>query len=326
VSCAITVAPAGASARPIAPPVDDTTAASITIRRISRLRLAPSAARTASSLRRPTARGSAGWRGSRRSAAPPRRRHQHEQFEPRVAERVLLGRHHDGADAGVGRGEFLLQRRRDAAHVVGGGLEADAGRESRDDVQVMGVVVGEVGRREVDRGPVVDVAIAEDESGRHHPDHLVAVVVHQQRASENAGVAAVSPLPQPVADDHDRRARAILVVGERTADRRMHAEDDEEILADAAAEQLFGRPIRRDVGRAAARGGDAGERVLPPLPFDVVARRRRVTCETRAGVVLSRPARPGSGRHRKRPDQDRVDGREDRRVRAILARASRSDQ
>src|SRR5207302_7071555 len=102
-------------------------------------------------------------------------------------------------------------------------------------------------------------AVAKHERRRHHADDLVAVVVHQHGAADHGPIAAITALPQAVADDDDGRARAVFLIREDAADPRLDAEDAEEVRGHRAADDLLGFAVAGEARRGAARGGEIDE-------------------------------------------------------------------
>ena len=168
--------------------------------------------------------------------------------------------------------------------------------------------------REVNRSPEIDMAVAKHERPRHHANDFVPVVVHQDRPADDGGVAAETPLPESVADDHDLRTGAVFLVGERPAALRRHAEDAEEIRRDQPAEHLLGLSVAGQARCRAARGGDVLEGTIQPAPLVVIARRGRVLRNPReAGVFPEHDEAVGVGEGQG-ADHHRVDHRKNRRV------------
>ena len=117
------------------------------------------------------------------------------------------------------------------------------------------------------------IARAIEHAGRQHADHLVRLVVEQQVAAEDAGVAAEVRLPGGVADQHHLGGAGLVFFGpEAAADHRLHAEHGEVIrrhVASGEADRLavdhhrrgrgrFGRQRREASGSAAAARGRCG--------------------------------------------------------------------
>src|ERR1700677_2861048 len=86
---------------------------------------------------------------------------------------------------------------------------------------------------------------------RHDADHQVIHVVQPYGGADDVAVAAESPLPEAMAEDHFTLAARLIFAGaERAAERRLHAEHIEEIDID---QRLI------DALRLAARTRDIGE-------------------------------------------------------------------
>ena len=74
-----------------------------------------------------------------------------------------------------------------------------------------------------------------EHAGRQHADHLVRLVVEQQRAAEHRPVAAEIQLPRRVAEHHDAIGAGLILVGAKgAAEQRLHPEDGEVIGRDVA--------------------------------------------------------------------------------------------
>jgi hypothetical protein len=59
---------------------------------------------------------------------------------------------------------------------------------------------------------------------RHHPDDDVRLAIDRDGPADDVRIAAVAPLPQPVAEHGDLGIDAVLVDAERPPDRRLAAE------------------------------------------------------------------------------------------------------
>ena len=75
-----------------------------------------------------------------------------------------------------------------------------------------------------------------EELGRRHPDNSERAAFDDERRANDVGIPTETPLPHPIADDHNRTIRSATthIVGgrERAAEERWHAKHREEIAAD----------------------------------------------------------------------------------------------
>ena len=92
--------------------------------------------------------------------------------------------------------------------------------------------------REGDRQ--VDIGASPHEPLRHHPDDGADLVVEAELPADHGGVAAELPLPEPVAEDGDRRRIRPAVVGEvGPSEERRHAHDEERVRRAVVAAQAL---------------------------------------------------------------------------------------
>ena len=156
-------------------------------------------------------------------------------------------------------------------------------------------------------------AVAIEHSRRQDADHLVRLVVEQQVAAEDGGVAAEVALPGGVAQHHHaRRAGLVFFGAERAAKERLDAEHGEVIGRHVAAVEAHRLTVHRD-GRGGERlGGQGLERPVLPLQLDEVAGRGRVAGG--GGRRLPDAHDPLRVREWQRLEQHAVDQAEHRRV------------
>ena len=240
---------------------------------------------------------------------------QHQQRPPEsVADDVLDERDEAGAPAALAGRHRRRDLRRDRLQLAIGRLDRHAGRESREDVElvVQAVLRGHVG---LHRHRDLDVA-GQRQADRRHADDGVGLPVELQRLADDVGPAAEVPAPEPVRDDRDSRAvRAVLVRGEVAPLGHPHTECVEEIGRDpphldqlwvGAPGQVHGAPRDR---------GHRGEARRARLEVDVVRHRdreeRHVALEVR---LVDGDEAIGLG-ERERLQHHRVDGAEHRRRR-----------
>src|SRR5262249_15886400 len=113
------------------------------------------------------------------------------------------------------------------------------------------------------------VAVAE--TLRHHADDRVGIIVDRNALACDGRIGAESPLPQPLAQDHDALAiRRIFLLREAAPDGRIHAQHAKESRGDSDApdELRFAAARQIDAGADADRGGDAVERLAMLAPED----------------------------------------------------------
>src|SRR5262249_20012370 len=161
----------------------------------------------------------------------------------------------------------------------------------------------------------IDTTVAVAEILRQHADDRIRIVVDRNALAGDGRIGAESPLPQPVAQDHDALAvRRIFLLRETAPDGRIHAQYAEEIRGDSdATDELRLTATRQiDAGADAYRGGDAVERLtmLPPedeLGFAGVP-------ETHVRPIRREPHNPLGLRVGKRAQEHGIHDGEDRRV------------
>ncbi len=250
-------------------------------------------------------------------------RHGSEQQKQRRAEgagHCVAERLRDGALSHVVR-ELAGERFGDADEVLLCAFEAHPRLEPRDHLREM-VSAGEhvaVGL-ERDRCPQLDGRIVEGESLRHHADHGPGFTVERDRLSQHAGIAGEVPHPEPVREHRHLMSAPLLLLGrEEAAEARLEAERRRE---------LMGRPVHQDpLGLAACDPDVAPGRVVRSH------RRERLRAIAIRPEIGERHAHLRiRGRHRpdenqplwiaigQRTQEHRVDGGEERRVRAEAER------
>ena len=149
------------------------------------------------------------------------------------------------------------------------------------------------------------------------------LAVDDDLPAENAGIRAIAPPPERVADDDDAfAARLFFVRGELAALRDRHAEKREEVGGHASAAEALRFAIARDVAFPRPQGADAAEHGAGLLPLQVRLHGDRQARELIAPLRNDHFhavdfVRLGIGQ---RPQQHRVDDAEDGRVRADAER------
>ena len=144
--------------------------------------------------------------------------------------------------------------------------------------------------------------------------------VEPYRAAEDRAIRAELPLPEIVAEHHDRVASGHLVfVGSKgAAQLGLHAHHREEV----AAHQQADRQFRQRAGLGGEPHNRLGERdqsfeapaAIPDV--DVVAIRREQDRPDGAEEIDPTVSTSPAARHGERPEQQRIGEAEDRRVRA----------
>ena len=153
--------------------------------------------------------------------------------------------------------------------------------------------------------------------GRHHPDHLVRGAVHPHRGADHVRIGAETPPPQPVAEhDHSVVARPVLAGQEGAAQARFQPEHVEEAGGDPGADHPLGVALASEVEARVLDRGEGLERPARPPPIGEVAG-GDVAEELAAALAapvrdLPDPDHAARIGKRQRPQDDRVDRREER--------------
>ena len=166
--------------------------------------------------------------------------------------------------------------------------------------------VRQIGRREVNGRPVIDVAVAKDEVARQYTDDGLLLAVHEDRLPDQGRIAQISPLPKSVTDQHHGRTRPVFIFGKYAAQNRADSEDGEKVRCNAPAEYLFRHAVLSEVGRAAARCRHAGKNVVLVLPVDVVSHGWSVLRKAGEARILPDHYQPAGVFVRQRAKQNRV--------------------
>ena len=166
------------------------------------------------------------------------------------------------------------------------------------------------------------------ESGRGHADHFMRHGVDQDRPPEDAVVAAKSPLPETMADDHTAvTPRGLFGRGERATERRLHPERVEEIGGDTKAGDALGFLAGREVHLPPVERSQLIEDIGLFLPVGEVGwRHRLLLVEGELRPSLRNEHEPVDVGDRERPEDQRVDHLEDRRVGAEPERQRQDDE
>ncbi|HEV2844557.1 MAG TPA: hypothetical protein VG477_06905 [Thermoanaerobaculia bacterium] len=148
----------------------------------------------------------------------------------------------------------------------------------------------------------------------HHGEGLAA---EAHLPAQHAGIGGEAALPEVVGEHHHRvGAGGRLLVGpEEAAPGRLHPQHVEVARGDDLALELRRVPLAPQGGGDVAVGGEAGEGLarLPPQVLEVrVGERQHVALGQVDGVERHQPLRV---RHRQALEEERVEEREDERVR-----------
>ena len=305
---------------PMAPAAESTRLSASSCRTI-RHRLAPSAARTASSRARPVPRASSRFAtlahamsSTHADGAEPG-----EQAQPDVGDQPVGIRGHSCADRGVVLGKPLLEIASHRHQAILRLCPRDARRQAAKDREVVLVVRRLALRRKRDGHPERAVVGQIVEVLRHHADDHVRAVVEANRASNHRGIGGEAPDEQPVTQDDDTvAARAVLFGAQHASVQGGHAEQLEEPARHLAGQHPLGFGSVGEVDVGVVDRGQVREQVGGRgTPVHEVARRdiaRLVTPELGDKAIAL-----GFGK-RQRPQHDGVDDAEDRGGRADAQR------
>ena len=124
---------------------------------------------------------------------------------------------------------------------------------------------GEIHRHEELRGRP-----REHEVGAKDANDDVRVSAQRDRAPDDRDVGAEEPSPETVRQHSDMIDPAIFARRKRAAQRRLRAEDVEEVRRDAPTRNLFRRGPFCEGERSLARAGDPGERARRTRPVEIL--------------------------------------------------------
>ena len=220
-------------------------------------------------------------------------RHRSEEKQqgfPRAAgDRFLQGHEHDaparvllrigGGQPRGDRGEIRLRRGERHARLSPG-----------DDGEPVGASVLERLRVQDERHPDVGLARGVAEVARHDAADGPALPVERDRAADDAGVPAETPLPELPGKNHAGLAAGVLVRGvEHAPEKRRDPEDREESGGDGIAAQVQGLALGRQRHVVAGERGHCRERRVLRPPVHEVGGRRAEPVEPPAGVAVPDP-------------------------------------
>ena len=220
------------------------------------------------------------------------------------------------------RGAVESVRRRDLAPDPGdvglGVGDGDARPHPADHAQVA-LAARPFGKAAVERLPRLEVVgdggvgrHHQPEAGRHHPDDDRRPAVDVDPPADDAGIAAVAPLPHRVAQQDRGRGGDGVVIGlERAAERGLGAEQREVVGGDEADAQLLGIVLAGQRRGGRPDGAEAVEprgAVVEVLQLGTRERRPRIALGGLIGPHEHQPIRIPEGQ---RLDQQRVGDAED---------------
>ena len=196
-----------------------------------------------------------------------RRGHEQPERRTHVPELHLAERRQPDAPAfirGVGLRQLSLQL---PGHAVEIGLRLGKGyawSETRQQEERTIAAVGCTLRREIERLPDRGAPLRIGEPGGHDADDGVLHAVDPYGAADHLRRAAQVPLPEVVTDQHDAViARPLLGLRDVTAERRLHAEERQQVRRRPDHLHALGAVLEAQRGAAANRRRDTGEAPLP---------------------------------------------------------------
>jgi hypothetical protein len=167
----------------------------------------------------------------------------------------------------------------------------------------------------------------EVESLRRDADDFVGLGVERDRPSDDGGIAAEAPVPEPMADDGAAMAAGgFLVCQEPAAERRLHAERREEIRGHAEALHPLRLVPANQVHVPPGERRHALNAVALALPVEEIRRRHRFAAVLGIAGTVGQQQDPVHLREGERPDDQGVDHRQDGGVRTEPERERQHDQ
>ena len=150
--------------------------------------------------------------------------------------------------------------------------------------------------------------------------------VQRQTAADDRRVAAEPSLPQSFADHrHSRAAGAVVAVDERSAAQRLQTEQRKHRRRERSAGELLRIALARERDRHEPERAHRLEGARLFLPRQVIQHRGGERRQVQLVVAFGDPHETIGVRERQRPQHDRVDDAEDRRVRADAERDREDD-
>ena len=186
--------------------------------------------------------------------------------------------------------------------------------------EVAAAGVGEVRRVDRERPPDLDLRVVHVVAARHDADDLLGTVVDLDVLPDDAGIAAVGPLPELVREDrHRRRVRHRVGRGEPAARQRLHVQRRHQLGRDQRRDRTA-RRLRVEVDGANRVGADRGERLVVVAELDELRQRHPELVEPEPRELAGDVLQPIRLRIGQRPQQHAVDDAEHRRVGADAER------
>ena len=220
-------------------------------------------------------------------------RDQRDQKRSGLSRHLIAETEHGGAGLRVLFGILAGELRRDQLHFAADLIEGDSRLHPRDDIEVGVGAIGNRARRELEAGPQLGRARWKPEACRHHSDNHERLIVQHDRAAENRRIAAELAAPETVAQyDRTRGRRIVVGADERTAERRLDAEDREEVGAHHRPVVTLGLADADEIDRVRDVGGHAFDRRRPLLPVEKVCRRELDARVAAKRLVLPHPHEP----------------------------------
>ena len=214
----------------------------------------------------------------------------------------------------------------DAVHLRVELFDRRAGREAADGFGklVAALVVRELLVGERERHPELRARVREHEAFGHHAEHAVVLAVQAHVRADDSRVARELALPRAVRDHgHLVAARLRLFIRERAAERGLRAQRAPQRRRRLQADEALRRARRGEVEALARVHREVLERRRLRLAVEVVRDRRARVVEAHLRVVVVHLHEPLAVVVRQRLEQQPVDDREDRRVRADAERERR---
>ena len=165
---------------------------------------------------------------------------------------------------------FLLQGGRQHVHVcprAGYRRARPQPGESRE----VAAFADHVRTRHAKRLPEIRSGLREPKTGRHHSHNGPRLLIHLNRAAQDVGIAAITPLPQLIAEDHHLfGVGQVLVRGEPAAQDGFDVDQFEKPVRDDEPVDLFGFAIARQAGGGFDKRGDPLEGVVAIAPLQKI--------------------------------------------------------
>ncbi len=250
------------------------------------------------------------------------RAQEREEDGPKLPDELLLQRHDADAGARVRLRVVRRDARGDRLHLRARRLKARARLQTRDDLNPVPVARAGLLRADLQRRPQLGVAEAREAEARgQDADYRATAAARRDRLADDTLVAAVAPLPELVAQQHDAgAARRFVALDEGSPAQRGHAERVEEVRADRRALHALRAFAAREREEGRREAGDRLElRALAP-PVEEVRVGSLAPVELFLRVRLPEVDEPRRVFEGQRPQERRVHDREDGAVGADAQR------